>query len=875
MKKSYIDYAMSVIVSRALPDVRDGLKPVHRRILYSMYDMGLTSSKRYMKSARVVGECFVAGTRVLTDRGLVRIEDVECGEVVYTHRGKSRVTGLFGMPKRKLLKVTLENGIALTLTPSQKLKVMTPGLSYEWKDASNLTQDDFLVLRADYPDLPYARLPSFRGREMVLDEDVAYLIGQFLSDGWYEEWNGRFCFFSSAGETMERVQACLKRAFGYEAWIEGKTAWTTRTDGSIHEEITHQIRVNSKELNGYLAVAFGIDSSWKAPTKRIPELFFSSPRSVITSLLSGLIDGDGSVHAKRNVIEYSTVSERLGEDIHLILQQLGIMARKYRQTRRGGDARISVINGHFTTHNYDSISIEVSGRFSKALAGMLNLACAEKRERLNRVILSTNKPSEMDSIPYLGQAVFAELSERHLGSGWYEDVEGSKFRSGITYPCGAKIRYSSDLPLKRLGRTQVGDWGIYSKLKRLGSGLAPLIDEVLNNNIYFQRVRNVERLAEEQETYDLQVEGDHEFVANGVVVHNCLGKYHPHGDTAVYDSLVRMAQDFSLRYTLVDGQGNFGSVDGDEPAAMRYTECRMDKIADEMLADIDKETIEFVPNFDGSLQEPSVLPAKLPNLLVNGSSGIAVGMATNMPPHNLSEIIDGLVALLDRPELETLDLMEFVKGPDFPTGGTIYGISGIMEAYSTGRGRLKVRAKTKIEEKDGKQRIIVTEIPYQVNKSTLIETIAELVKDKKIDGITDLRDESDREGMRIVIEIRRDAMEEIVRNQLFQHTQMEATFGVINLALVNNEPKVLTLKETMQYYLSYRREVVTRRTAFELKEARKREHILIALMKAIDALDDTIRIIRESETPDEARSALMARFELDEEQAKAILDMRL
>ncbi|HTY47670.1 MAG TPA: DNA gyrase subunit A [Methanomassiliicoccales archaeon] len=375
--------------------------------------------------------------------------------------------------------------------------------------------------------------------------------------------------------------------------------------------------------------------------------------------------------------------------------------------------------------------------------------------------------------------------------------------------------------------------------------------------------------------YDMGLTSGKKYMKSARVVGDAMGRYHPHGDLAVYDSLVRMAQEFSLRYPLVDGQGNFGSVDGDEAAAMRYTECRMEKITEEMLADLEKETVEFVPNFDGSLQEPSVLPAKLPNLLVNGSSGIAVGMATNMPPHNLAEIVDGLVALIDKPDLEAIDLMDFVKGPDFPTGGIIYGISGILEAYSTGRGRLKVRARTSIEEKEGKKRIIVSEIPYQVNKASLIENIAELVKDKKIDGITDLRDESDREGMRIVIELRRDVMEDIVRNQLFQHTQMEATFGVINLALVNNEPKILTLREIMQAYLDFRREVVIRRTKFELKEARKREHILIALMKAIDALDETIKIIRESETPEIARNALMARFELDEEQAKAILDMRL
>lgn len=375
--------------------------------------------------------------------------------------------------------------------------------------------------------------------------------------------------------------------------------------------------------------------------------------------------------------------------------------------------------------------------------------------------------------------------------------------------------------------------------------------------------------------YDMGLASNKPYKKSARVVGDCLGRYHPHGDTAVYDSMVRMAQTFSLRYTLVDGQGNFGSVDGDEAAAMRYTECRLNKIAEEMLSDLDKETVNFVDNFDGSLKEPETLPAKLPNLLVNGTAGIAVGMATNMPPHNLREVVDAMVYLVDNPAAEITDLMQFIKGPDFPTGGTIYGIGGIMEAYQTGRGKLRVRARSFIEEHLGKTRIIVDEIPYQVNKSKLIESIAELVKDKRIDGITDLRDESDRDGMRIVIELRKDVTPEIVLNHLFKHTTMETTFGVINLALVDNEPKVMTLKELLQHYIVYRRLIIIRRTQYDLAQAKKREHILIALIKAVNAIDETLHIIRSSQTPEEARVGLMARFEIDEEQAKAILDLRL
>jgi DNA gyrase subunit A len=375
---------------------------------------------------------------------------------------------------------------------------------------------------------------------------------------------------------------------------------------------------------------------------------------------------------------------------------------------------------------------------------------------------------------------------------------------------------------------------------------------------------------------ELGLEHSKPYKKSARIVGEVLGKYHPHGDTAVYDSLVRMVQDFSLRYPLIDGQGNFGSVDGDAPAAMRYTEARMASIADEMLADIDKGTVKFTPNFDETLEEPTVVPARLPNLLVNGSSGIAVGMATNIPPHNLSEIADAIVELINNPEVTIKDLMKIVKGPDFPTAGIICGREGIKNAYETGRGLLKIHAKASIEQKKGgKEAIIITQIPYQVNKSKLIENMAGLVQDKKIEGISDIRDESDREGMRIVVEVKRDQNAEIILNQLYKHTQMEESFGIIMLALVDNKPKVLNLKEMLEAYIKHRREIVRRRTQFELNKAEKRAHILEGLKIAIDHLTQVIKTIRESKDPKAAQAALMKNFDLSEAQAQAILEMQL
>ena len=359
------------------------------------------------------------------------------------------------------------------------------------------------------------------------------------------------------------------------------------------------------------------------------------------------------------------------------------------------------------------------------------------------------------------------------------------------------------------------------------------------------------------------------------IVGEVLGKYHPHGDSSVYDALVRMAQDFSMRYMLVDGHGNFGSVDGDSAAAMRYTEAKMNKIASQMIRDISKDTVDFIPNFDGEEKEPSVLPSRFPNLLVNGSSGIAVGMATNIPPHNLGEVIDGTIMLIDNPELSVLDLMTVIKGPDFPTGATIMGKSGIRSAYETGKGKVIVRAKAEIEEENNRNKIIVTEIPYQVNKAKLIENIAELVKDKRINGISDLRDESDREGMRIVIELKRDANPNVVLNLLYKHTKMQDTFGVTMLALVDNQPQILNLKQILKHYIEFQKEVITRRTLFELNKAEARAHILEGLRIALDHIDEVISIIRNSMTSEIAKNTLMERFNLSEKQSQAILEMRL
>lgn len=601
MKTAYIDYSMSVIVSRALPDVRDGLKPVQRRVLYSMNDLGLSPGKPYKKSARIVGECFVAGTLVQTPKGVVPIEQLQIGDKVYTQSAIRKVTQLYVMPEQPLWEVRVQNNLIKKeykniCTAGQLFKVLTPDMVMVWKKASALQLGDALVCKP--------------------------------SDS-----------FKMAPYTS-----------------------TFRQDKAIHQ------------------------------------------------------------------------------------------------------------------HNAKTIS--------------------HLKVRLQTNQLPFNVPYE-----YLTQ--------------WAQ--QGIEF-----YPV--------------------------SHVQPTTAGI----------------------------TYDIQVETDHEFIANGMLVHNCLGKYHPHGDSSVYEAMVRMAQTWSLRYPAVDGQGNFGSMDGDSPAAMRYTEARLRRVSSDMMVDIEKETVDFQLNFDDSLEEPKVLPTRIPNLLINGASGIAVGMATNMLPHNLNEVVSGIMAYIDNPDIEIKELTEHIKAPDFPTGGTIYGRSGVHKAFLTGRGRVVVRGKTDIEHfGNNRERIIATEIPYQVNKATLIKRTADLVNEKKIEGISAIRDESDRRGLRIVYELKKDANANVVLNQLYNSTALQSSYGVNNICLVNGRPRLLNVKQLIEYFVEFRHEVVVRRTQYELRKAEERAHLLIGLLKALDHIDAIIKLIRASKNAEEAKQELIATFDFSDRQAKAILDMRL
>ncbi len=782
MKKSYLDYAMSVIIGRALPDVRDGLKPVHRRVLFAMQDLRNDFNKPYKKSARIVGDCFVKGTLVHTESGLSPIEEIEIGQEVLLPDGSlSLVNQVFHNKLSEIVRVKMSDGYTFEVTPGQLFRVLNDDLTIGWEKAENL-----------------------EGRTVLVSNH---------------------------------------RVLG---------------DPAPHPEPDKSA----------LAYIVGLETS---ESKQVPKWILQD-RRLFAPFLAGFSDGDGYFRfkdSKREVI-LTSASRLLLVQIQAMLADSGIhctlTCEDFKDKAYG--------EGHLNRYNL-WIAGEQASLFCSLIKNFLKI---EKKRRSATDISQWSKRTlscSYECVP--GRTIFEELSERHLGSGWYQDKNGRKFRAGIKYPGGSKIRYEKNLVEKDISYRQIQEWGILAKLERIGSDIAPRLKHLIDTYCLVQ-VESVEKTDERIDTYDIRIDSpEHEFMVHGFAVHNCIGKYHPHGDTAVYDTIVRMAQNFSLRYPLVDGQGNFGSIDGDSPAAMRYTEIRMSKIAHQMLEDLDKDTVDFVPNYDESLSEPSVLPAKIPDLLINGSSGIAVGMATNIPPHNLSETVDALIALIDNPDLDWQQLAKIIPGPDFPTAGIIYGTGGIYEAYSTGRGIIKIRARAMVEEdkKTGMETIVVTELPYQVNKARLIEKIAELMKEKQLDGVRYVRDESDRDGMRIAVALKKDQVAEVVLNQLYKHTQMENSFGIIFLAIVNNRPRLLTLKEILEYFIRHRKDIITRRTRYDLRKAEERAHILEGLKIALENLDNVVALIRASKTAQDAKIQLGEQFNLTVIQSQAILEMRL
>lgn len=917
MRTAYIDYAMSVIVSRALPDVRDGLKPVHRRVLFSMQDLGLTFGKPYKKSARIVGECFVAGTKVATPKGLISIEELKIGDEVFTQNAIRKVTQLYEMPKQDLLEVKTKNGMRNICTQGQMFKVFINESTTVWKKAIDLKLGDNLICsdisddetskRVDKKQLTFSQNEDVE----ILEQEIVVSLSEvveiknskhaitydiqvetdheFIANGmlvhnclgkyhphgdssvydtmvrmaqpWslrYPLVDGQGNFGSVDGDSAAAMRYCVTgntRVKTDKGLVRiqtiNKTMLNSEKDIQMNVLSLHKIKNQASKIfnSGYHPIfklqtteGFEIEG-----TANHPVLVFTKDDEgkpfYAWKLLEHIQKGDKIIIDRtQSVLNEKELTEE-ERNLALYFGEIGLLGEDIFTFSKA--AQKLFLQSFFDNYSLISDKIELetqSHQLAKDVQllllefGVIGKITTYKAKKEYKVAIGGfhNILKFSQNIGFATQKQ-QKLEEFLTNEQIRRNEEQPKYNltsDYIPYIADYLKKYntarSGIIAKKNIDRFERIDKYYPEILNAINlEHLKSLFQTLVADRYYFATVEGCEKQAEEQIVYSIKVESDcHSFVANGFINHN--------------------------------------------------TEARLQRIAEEILIDINKDTIDFQPNFDDSLEEPSVLPCKIPHLLINGTSGIAVGMATNMPPHNISEVIDGIMAYLDDEEITIKELMKYVPAPDFPTGGSIYGYSGVRAAMETGRGRVVVRAKHVIEDtKTGKTQIIVTEIPYLVNKANLIERTWELVQEKKVEGISAIRDESDRDGMRIVYDLRRDAMPLVVLNQLFKYTSLQSSFSVNNVALVKGRPQLLNIKELMVYFIEHRHEVIYRRTAFELKEAKARQHILEGLLIALDNLDEVIKLIRGSKDVETARTGLIDQFGLSEIQARAILDMRL
>ncbi|MCE7011852.1 DNA topoisomerase 4 subunit A [Kibdelosporangium philippinense] len=851
IEDSYLEYAYSVIHSRALPDARDGLKPVHRRILYSMQENGQRPGTPYVKSSRVVGDCFVRGALVSTPEGLMPIEDIEVGDLVLDGKGQYvPVTAVYENPVSDLVRIKWTNGHTMLVTPGQRFRTVTEDLTVDWTDARDLTGQ----LTVGFGQKRQWNLPLHGG------DMGSYVLGLIVAEGFAVDR-------ARQADGRVRIHMCDQEPIDVaHGWAIENGVKVTRTVRQAQQPAHRDQHVLTFARNYGLLEAGTPHSEHKSVPRSVIE-----DRSEWMPFLAGLFDGDGYVRKNNREIVFVSTSEQLVRQVYSMLADLGIHGHHWSRAGAGSHKTL--------------LGLSVSGQDAAVLAeALLHWSSVSHKveglRRLTEIDLRYGGKQGNDRLP--NRAVMAEFSAAHVGGGWFRDGDGTAFRTSLSANSGAPVRYGKDRHGTALAdrsfslsRAETDGWNL--KLRRIGSDLAERFDEL--SGLSFLAVESVEPVAPDT-TYDIQVgTEEHAFVVEGFVVHNCMGKYHPHGDSAIYDAMVRMAQDFSLNSPLIDGHGNFGSPD-DGPAASRYTEARMSPEAMLLVGELGEETVDFRQNYDGSLQEPSVLPAAFPNLLVNGTSGIAVGMATNMIPHNLGEVVAAARWLINHPDASLDKLMEFVPGPDLPTGGMLLGLDEVRKAYETGRGVVRMRARAEtglLEGSRGRQAITVTELPYGVGTERIIEKITDEVnKSKRLTGIADVKDLTDREnGTRLVIECKVGVNPQALLADLYRLTPMEQSFGINNLVLVDGQPQTLGLKALLDVFLKHRYEVVTRRTKYRRRKREERLHLVEGLLKALINIDKVIRLIRNSEDAAAAKDGLMKQFKLSEIQAQYILDTPL
>ena len=855
ISNSFLEYSYTVIGSRALPDARDGLKPVHRRILFGMNEMGLRPDKPFVKVARISGQCFPAGALVATPDGLRPIEALQVDDKVLSPSGNPiSVAECYGNPAGEMVRVQA-SGISIDATPGQLFRVVNDDYTVSWVKATDLVGKRLLR---------FGR--SGDGSPVVETQNAtAYVFGLLGAEGSCEVHSdnpksGKRVSISMTDEEPVLAVQDWAREAGFEFSLSRipspREGWKEKLAIRFATRHTPELleAVNARQ--------------WE---RTIPESILAD-RTTWASFLAGYIDGDGYLSAARGgKVHIASTSRTALVQIQAMLSSMGVVATLLEQPK-----------AHINEAHRTLYTLEAYSDSARILAGLIlpELKVARKRAIAGQ-IASMGRLHFPSSEKLPGRSIFGEFSRLHLGAGWYADRNGKKFRQSVDHE-GRKFRHG-----RAQGRggahyldrsysvEQMHEYGWVDKLERIGSPLAARLQAL--RGFSFAEVRSVEYL-EQQPNFDIQVDSeDHAFVVEGAVVHNCMGLYHPHGDSAINDALVRMAQDFSMSTPLIDGHGNFGSLDAGAAAA-RYIEARPAHSAMYLVSGVDEDTVDMKPNYDGSLEEPTVLPAAYPNLLVNGAEGIAVGMATKMAPHNLTEAVAAARLLLKKPKATLDEILTVMPGPDFPGGCQILGTEGAREAYETGKGTVRMRAVTRIEPVEGsrgRQQIIISALPYTVGPERVIESIKKSISDKKINFISDVIDLSEGNEMALHIELKSGTNPERALNTLCALTPMETTFAIANLALVDGQPKVMTLHDMLNVFLGFRKEVVLRRSEFRRGKARARLHLVDGLLIALDAIDLVVKTIRASKNTAEARDALMKKFKLSELQATHVLEMPL
>ena len=876
---AFLAYAMKVVKDRAIPDVEDGLKPVQRRILYAMHQLKLMpQNAKPMKSARVVGDCFVAGTLVHAEHGLRPIEDIEVGEKVRMPNGQcATVVDAFHNVSSDVVRVTMHNGNSMVVTPGQLFRVLDENFKIGWCRAADLVGRRVLASSKTALSAPELH-PEDSKRAM------AYVAGLFVAEGYMTD-RGRGTRVGISMADPEPIEAC--RTFCVDSGLVPYVSHRKATQDGYRDLTTVRFS-KSAEMEGCCE-----DTSAE---KHVPRWVLED-RRLFAPFLAGLMDGDGHIRPNRRELALASVSVRLCEEVQVMLADMGVHA----SVVKVGAGPSDVVPPGQKKKNFQLFHVLVVATSASVVCGMIApfLTVPKKKEAADRLWSWTGRTNNEDVECLPSEKVWNGFSDSHLGSGWFLAKDGTKFRQGIAYPGGTKIRYSEDLHSKTLSYRQLSEWGVLSKLEKIGSPIAEDISMLMSKYALLD-VMSVTPIGQ-ADTYDVQIDHpDHEFLVHGCAVHNCIGKYHPHGDSAVYEAMVRMAQPFSLRYPLVHGEGNFGSRDGDSPAAMRYTEARLAPIAAALLEELSWDTVDYKPTYDNSGQEPSTLPARLPFLLLNGASGIAVGMATSLFSHNLNEVVEAAKMLILKPKSTLADIMSVLPGPDFATGARIISPSeDIVRAYAEGRGSLRVRSQWTVEHsgKGNKDwQLVVTELPPDTSTAKVMIAINELmdptpaVKDSKKqplkpeqlrlkkmfgDLIDEVRDASDHDHpISIVITPKdRKSDPETLALTLCAHTDMEMNVSpnFVSIDLLGN-PRQAGLREWLSQWCEYRVATVRRRLLDEKARVDHRLHIIAGRLSILDRIEEVIQILKKSQ---DARADLMTKFGLDEIQADDVLDMRL